>query len=63
MKKQMEYCLTAQPENPGSLYFDKEGKRVQKQQAAVFYSVSDAQDFASQKRIDINGTTVSIVVK
>ncbi len=62
-KNPIKYLIAAQPENINSLYYDKDGTKVQKQFANEFYTSEDAKDFAAKHKINLNGVTNYIVVK
>ena len=63
MKKQIKYLIAAQPEGINSLYYDNNGKKVQKQFAKEFYTSGDAKEFALKHNIHLDGVLNYIVVK
>jgi hypothetical protein len=54
MKKVTMYVIAAQPERTGSLYYNENGEKAEKQFAKDFYGFEDAKEFAKEKNIELN---------
>ena len=57
------YLIAAQPERPGSKYYDEKGNRVSKPSAAEFLTQDDAKEFAKERGIDLDRGKNYIVPK